>query len=270
MSKSIGILRRQAIMSHRVAVIAPTSLLDWVRSQFQLTFHLVLTKRCLEDAIYMDFYRRCRLEGDFLILDNSAAEDKTAVEGSSMMDIAEELRPDIVVAPDVIYTKTETLARTGSFLAKYKSDLDVSGIKVMAVPQGTTSEEWYNCYEAFNADSRIDWLGISMFYTPKFSKRLEALRLIAPTIQKPCHLLGLWDNPYSLLEERKFDFVHSIDTAKMIEYALEGLTPAEWIKHRHLDDDWFFGLCSKETAHRRDLMTENITAFIKLFREGKI
>jgi len=221
----------------------------------------------------MDFYRRCRLEGDFLILDNSAAEDKTAVEGSSMMGIAKELKPDLVVAPDVIYNKGETLRRTEVFLEEYKSDLDTLGTKVMAVPQGADSKEWYSCYAWFNTDSRIDWLGISMFYTPKFDERLKALKLIAPTVQKPCHLLGLWDNPYALLEERKFDFVHSTDTAKPIEFALEGLTLADWPRHRHIDDDWYFNTAGKTLGPGAlgvsELITKNVNDFVRLFKEGK-
>ncbi len=259
-------------MSRQVAVIAPTSLLDWLQSQFQLTFHLVLTKRCLEDVAYMAFYRKRRLEGDFLILDNSAAEVKAAIEGSSMMDVAKELCPSIVVAPDVIYNKNETLKRTEGFLKKYWFDLKDLDIKVMAVPQGGSSEEWYDCYQKFNSDPHIDWLGISMFYTPKFNQRLEVLKLIASTVHKPCHLLGLWDNPYDLLGERKFDFVKSVDTAKPIEFALEGLTLADWARHKHIDDDWYFNTAGKDlgpaASEVLELITKNVRDYVRLFEEG--
>ena len=80
----------------------------------------------------------------------------------------------------------------------------------------------------------------------------------------------MWDNPYDLLEERKFDFVRSMDTAKMIEFALEGLTLAEWAKHKHLDDDWYFGLSTEGTSYRHELMTKNVTDFIALFRDGGV
>ena len=252
-------------MSKRVAVISPVSLLE----KYSTDFHLVLTQYYLRNAQYREFYLRRRVLGDFIILDNGAAEIKAAVAGSSMMYIVKELKPDIVVAPDVIYDRAETVVRTAAFLEKYKSDLNTLSIKVMAVPQGVTSVEWYKSYQKFNADSRIDWLGISMFYTPKFNRRLEALELIAPTVQKPCHLLGLWDNPYDLLEERKFDFVYSIDTAKMIEFAFEGLTLAEWAKHRHIDDDWYFGLSDEGTTYKHKLITKNVNDFVRLFKEGK-
>lgn len=249
-------------MSKRVAVISPVSLLE----KYSTDFHLVLTQYYLKSKPYRDFYLKRREVGDFIILDNGAAELRTAVDGLDMVGIAEELRPDIVVAPDVIYNKKETVSKTEAFLREYGFSLRDLGVKVMAVPQGADRGAWYDCYLRFNADSRIDWLGISMFYTPTFNERLEALRLIAPTVQKPCHLLGVWDNPYDLLEERKFDFVHSIDTAKSIEFALEELTLADWAKHKHIDDDEYF--CS--THVRTPLMTQNVNNFIKLFREGLV
>ncbi len=248
-------------MNKRVAVISPVCLLE----KYSTDFHLVLTQYYLKSKEYREFYLKRRTAGDFIILDNGAAELKTAVDGSSMMDIVAELRPNLVVAPDVIYDDVQTLTLTTKFCTWYARALHSREVGIMGVPQGGSPEDWLSCYKIFNADSCIDWLGISMFYTPKFNKRLEVLKLIAPTVQKPCHLLGLWDNPYDLLEERKFDFVYSIDTAKMIEFALEGLTLAEWAKHRHLDDDWYFGLSDEGTACHRELMTKNVRDFIKLF-----
>lgn len=252
-------------MDKRVAIISPVSLLE----RYSTDFHLVLTQYYLRNAQYRDFYVRRRLAGDAVILDNGAAEIKESVDGSSMMVVVEELKPDIVVAPDVIYNKDETLRRTEAFLKEYWLDLRDLGCKVMTVPQGADSKEWYDCYAEFNVDPHIAWLGISMFYTPKLDKRLEALRLIQSTVQKPCHLLGLWDNPYDLLEERKFDFVKSVDTAKPVELALEGLTLADWAKHRHFDDDKYFGLDDWQANCCQKLITKNVNDFVRLFKQGK-
>lgn len=257
-------------MDRRVAIISPVALLE----KYSTDFHLVLTQYYLKSHQYRDFCLRRSAMGDFIVLDNGAAELKAAVEGLDMMDVVEELLPDIVVAPDIIYDRDRTIDRTEAFLKEYKYGLGILGVMVMAVPQGADSEEWYECYTLFNADSRVDWLGISMFYTPKFNKRLEVLERIAPTVRKPCHLLGLWDNPYDLLEERKFDFVHSVDTAKPLEYAIEGLALADWSGHRHIDNDWYFNVSAKSLGTRSskvlELAAKNMKDFVRLFKDGKI
>ncbi len=251
-------------MTKKVAIISPVSLLE----EFSTDFHLVLTQYYLKNAQYRNFFLKRRAAGDFIILDQGAAELKASVKGSLLIGVAKQLKPNIIVAPDVIYNKDETIDRTDAFLKEYWFDLKDLDIKVMAVPQGANSDEWYSCYQKFNSDPHIDWLGISMFYTPKFNKRLEVLKVIAPTVQKPCHLLGLWDNPYDLLEERKFDFVKSVDTAKPIEFALEGLVLADWANHKHLDDDWYFGLDGEAIAGHRQLIANNVKHFVRLFKEG--
>jgi len=246
----------------RVAIISPVSLLE----KYRTDFHLVLTQYYFKSKPYLDFYLKRRAEGDFILLDNGAAELKAAVEDFYMQEVWSDLQPDVVVAPDTVYDRGQTVTDTMNFLAQWSRELHDRGIQIMAVPQGATSEEWYNCYKVFNLDPRVDWLGVSMFYTPKFNKRLEALRLIASTVRKPCHLLGLWDDPYSLWEERKFDFVRSVDTAKPIEFALELLHLSDWAKHRHIDDDWYF-----LTSHiSTPLMTQNVTDYVRLFREGRL
>ncbi len=248
-------------MIKRVAVVSPVNLLE----KYSTDFHIVLTQYYLNSKAYRDFYLERRAAGDFIILDNGAAELKAAMDNFYIQEVWSDLQPSIVVAPDTIYNKYLTITDTMNFLAQWSEKLHDKGIRIMAVPQGTDAKEWFECYKVFNAEPRIDWLGISMFYTPKFSKRSKALELIAPTVHKPCHLLGLWNNPYDLLEDREFNFVMSIDTAKSVEFALEGLTLADWAKHRHIDDDWYFLTNHLSTS----LMTKNVDDYVRLFKEGK-
>lgn len=254
----------------RVAVICPTSL----QETYSTNCHLVLSQYYRKLKDYREFFLKRQQRGDFIILDNGAAELKTSVEGFSVIDIARELKPTVVVAPDAIYKSQLTMSMTDVFLKTNWFELDALNIKVMGVPQGENQEEWLECYNKFNNDPHIAWLGISMFYTPKFNKRLEVLKMIAPTVKKPCHLLGLWDNPFELLEERKFDFVQSVDTAKPIEFAMEGLTLEEWAKHKHIDDDWYFMTAGKadqpKSSDIHSRIVDNTGRFIRLFTEGAV
>lgn len=245
-----------------LAVISPFSMLE----KYSTNYHLVLTQYYLSSPTYRDFYVGRRIKGDFIILDNGAAELKASVDGKDMMSIVKELQPNIVVAPDVIYNKDLTTNLTSSFLGLHFSTLHSLGVMIMGVPQGGSKHEWYECYARFNEEERLDWLGISMFYTPKFSRRFEALRAIASTVQKPCHLLGLWDDPYELTIEKEFGFVQSVDTAKAVEFGLEGLKLSEWANHKHIDDDWYFGLNEVHASLRGRLVEENIRELREIVR----
>ena len=240
----------------KLAVISPISMLD----TYSTDFHLVLTQYYLSSSTYREFYISRRLKGDFIILDNGAAELKASVDKKDMMDVVRELQPHVVVAPDVIYDVTQTMHLTATFLAAHAVELHHLGVMIMAVPQGGDRVQWRVCFDDFNRDKRIDWLGISMFYTPKFNRRWEVLKSIESTISKPCHLLGLWDNPYALEDEKQFEFVKSVDTAKTVEFGLEGLQLSEWNKHKHIDDDWYFGLdkeiCRVRSKHIEDNIRE--------------
>jgi len=229
---------------------------------FQQNYHLVLIKYYLEDKNYAAFYRKCKLEGDWIILDNSAAEIKSSVGEELLLKVTKELSPDLVIAPDVIYNAPETIRRTKSFIEAYWSELYKCGTGIMVVPQGKDKTEWLKCYEIFNNLTGVQWLGISKFYTPVFGSRLSVLDAIAPTVKRSCHLLGVWDNPYSLLYEKDFSFVRGVDTAKPIEYALKRLTLSQWNEHKHMDDDWYMSWRGEKSK----LMKENIDELKELVR----
>lgn len=225
----------------QLAIITPIKMLEPIQHEFMPTYHLVLTQYYLKSDTYRAFYLKRRSFGDFLILDNGAAEVKEGLTSEDVMRVARELRPNLVVAPDNIYQKDETLDRTAIFITLYADELHKQGTGIMAVPQGANPREWRQCFLAFNRMPEISWLGISMFYAPKFNgRRFNVLSAIEAEVRKPCHLLGLWNNPQDLLAEKAFPFVKGIDTAKAIEFASEGLRLSEWKHHKHIDDDYFF------------------------------
>lgn len=253
-------------------VITPVSLLE----EFSTHHHLVLTQYYRGCKAYREFYQKRRWDGDFIIQDNGAAELKASIQISDLIAVAEDLHPNVIVAPDTIYDAEKTLKSTGEFVEQYWFQLQSLGVEIMAVPQGSTMGEWFSCYEVFNTAPHISWLGISMFYTPTFNHRADVLKRIASTVSKPCHLLGLWDNPLDLLEERQYDFVRSVDTAKAVEFGFEGLQLRDWAKHEHIDDDWYF-MYGKDmrgnfngclTDGQRQLISANVSDYVMLFENG--
>lgn len=220
----------------KLAIISPVSMLE----ECSTHYHLVLTQYYSTIPKYRDFYLRRRALGDFIILDNGAAEIKHSIDDKYLVEVARELRPNVLVAPDVIHDYNKTIERTRSFIGAYSVSMRELGISIMGVPQGETKEEWWDCYSLFNDTIGIQWLGISMFYDKMFDGRDKLLKSIEQTVTKPCHLLGIHKNPLKVADEKKFSFVRSVDSAKPVEFGLEGLTLDSWHLHKHIDDDMYF------------------------------
>ena len=242
----------------RAAVICPTSMLHWLQEEFQPRLHLVLAQVYLQDEEYADFFKARRVLGDDIILDQGAAELGAAIDEELIMKIAEDLRPTIVVAPDVIHSGFETVLRTGAFIGKYEAQLRSWDIKIMAVPQGENSAVYLSCFMLFNTSPKIDWLGISKFHPADFGNRAKLLSSLEEFVTKPCHLLGVGGLVSDLVEERKFEFVKSNDTAKAIKLALQGLTLAEGDKRKPVKD--YFGCI----LPNRELVRQNIEDYLEV------
>lgn len=215
----------------KAAIICPTSMLEWLQKEFNPHFHLVLAQVYLKDKQYAKFFQERQKAGDEILLDQGAAERGASIEADKLMAVVRDLKPTVVVAPDVIYDSIETMSRTGEFLKANLVELRSLHVKIMAAPQGEDNTIYLYCFEMFNSAKNIDWLGISKFYTPKFAGRVGLLHVIREQVKKPCHLLGVWDKVSSLAEE-KLDFINSVDTAKPIKLGLQrlSLSEAEWRK----------------------------------------
>jgi len=206
----------------KAAIICPTSMLEWVQKEFNPHFHFVLAQVYLEDRQYAKFFLERRKAGDDMILDQGAAELGASIDDVSIMVVARELKPTILVAPDVIYNSFETMMRMGIFLKAYAEELKGLGIKIMAVPQGEDNERYLDCFGLLNCAVKVDWLGISRFYHDRFNGRATLLALIKDRVKKPCHLLGAGGGVYDLKDEVGFDFVKSVDTARPVRLGLDG------------------------------------------------
>jgi len=240
----------------RAAVICPTPMLRWLQEEFQPSLHLVLAQVYLQDEEYADFFKARRAQGDDIILDQGAAELGAAIDESLIMKVVEDLRPTIVVAPDVISNSFETVLRTGAFIKRYEAQLRSWDVKIMAVPQGETTVAYLSCFMLFNTAPKIDWLGISKFYPTGFGSRAKLLAGLKEFVTKPCHLLGVEGSVRSLAEER--EFAKSVDTAKAIKLALQGLTLVEVDKRKPIKN--YFGC----TLPNRELVRQNIEEYLEV------
>lgn len=172
----------------------------------------------------------------YKILDNSAYELRRSISVDALLDLAEELRADVVVVPDVLADASETLKMTSEFYNKLTSRS--LKIKTMVVPQGRTSAEYYACLNKMRSFP-FDMIGVS-FYAPGLDPRqCEDLRfqrissIVRGYPDVKIHLLGLANSAF-LTEYRKYLNIISFDTSFPIVYGYykEIVTPTSLKKQR--------------------------------------
>jgi len=249
----------------RAALISPTEFLNEVQPYSD--YHLVLTHKVIHSHKYQDFYRERSKAGDFIILDNSALENKAKSRPLKDVVLAAVLvRPSAVILPDYLFDSDRTLDELENalrspalrFLRRVIPD-----IKLCAVIQGVDESDWLECFNILN-DSRngIDILGIPMLTTHLFGSRYEALRRISRRIKKQVHLLGFWhDVPLEEIKrEREFDFVLGVDTSKPVRLAVQGKDLSHWTE---LEKDREF-IDKKHGGVDSELLRRNCEGFVEL------
>lgn len=143
---------------------------------------------------------------NFITLDNSAAE-KSLVTEDVLIGIVKELKPDEVIAPDVLFDKQQTLTNLFSFTQKMKKEQLLLHTKIFACPQGNTREEWLDCYKQMMNNLDVATIGLSKIAVPRCwaneqhedvgikESRRECVKFLMDNhlIKKPLHLLGMGD-----------------------------------------------------------------------------
>jgi len=249
----------------RAALISPTEFLNEVQPYSD--YHLILTHKVIYDRQYCDFYAKRSKAGDYILLDNSAAEKKgRSVPLKDVVLAAVLTKPKVVFLPDYLFDSDRTLDELENalrsphirFLRRILPD-----IKFAAVVQGVDPDDWLECFHILN-DSRngIDILGIPMLTTYLFGSRSIALDHIERRVKKSCHLLGFWKGtPLSeIYKERQYDFVVGIDTSKPVKLALQGKPLRDWME---LESDRDF-IDRNHNYVNPELLRENCKDFVEV------
>lgn len=250
---------------------------------------------------YREYYRNLRITNPTrtMILDNSAYEFFVKGEKLDLAEFAKvviELRPDYYILPDKLMDQKETLDMTFSFLAIHEPEIAKAfantGKRVpmpLAVAQGETSQELFNCLLKYNAEniknvalpfhnsffkehySDID----ANIVRAEFGKLTEdhmymlgryaficASKLLLQAFNY-VHLLGS-HCPFEkrMYEEAGFDFINSIDTGYPVKCAIAGYELFnEPAKPDIIIDDF---MTTPLTDNQRALIDLNINKFKSL------
>lgn len=208
---------------------------------------------------YIDFFKNRRAYGDFITLDNGAAEGALVTQ-EFLLKLVDEIKPTEVIAPDVLYNGFETMEATTEFAAHMYDEH--SDIKIMGVPQGHNVAEWMASYLDMLQFEDISVIGLSKLSIPKaFCKvtdsnsisvnRRYVVRLLNELglLTKPIHLLGMRNitefNAYKGIKN-----IRSTDSCWTILAAMKGIefdwsktfddvndTPEDYFNHKLTDSE---------------------------------
>jgi hypothetical protein len=257
----------------KVGLIPPIAHLD----QFgKGEFHLLLS-HLLTDRRYVKHYQEQRRKGAYIVLDNSAHENKKGENAKILREQACDINAQEVVVPDVLFSSFGTVRAAVSALECWYEKKDTSMLRLnptlMYVPQGTERGDWVSCmdelimlhtYMSKKHNIRRDFtLGISKDYETWNGGLLRLIdesilprrMQIAKTGSKMhVHLLGWGRDLWKLGEiAKKHSWIRSTDSAKPFVYALHNtyLEPENEYPYPGRPADYFIAeFASRPALHR--------------------
>lgn len=205
----------------QVASIVPMPYLHLVKDK---PYHLCLAHLALRFPGYRDFHIREVKKGNYVILDNGAAEGET-VKIEELMRLAVSMEVSELILPDYLGDYHRTLDESYRALHYVRSREDYKG-KVMVVPQADTFEKWLSAAIEM-LEWSVDTIGIPKFLTYSFGPcaRLLALARLKYRLDiKEVHLLGCAYDPreVGIIHELAPVQIRGVDSSLPYIYAREG------------------------------------------------
>lgn len=234
----------------------------------------------LQNEDYKNFFLSVRkiFPSAWITLDNSSAEHSLVTE-EALLSVVEELQPNEVISPDVLFNKDQTLANLNSFVEKMK---EFPNTEIFACPQGENKQAWVDCYKEMLGNKSVSTIGLSKIAVPFAFQGLDNDKGIAESrqeavqylfdnnlIRKPLHFLGMGD-PREYTYYRKFNkeirkFFRSSDSCYTILSAVQGVDFFNGDFKRIPTYEDFYN--HELTEQERTLAISNV-AFLKQYNKG--
>lgn len=184
-----------------------------ILNMMTFSYHLVLAQYVRSDPKYVDFYKERHERGDFIMIDNGAAED-VRLSVHELVAAAKDVGADEIVLPDVLGDKNATLEQTLHDITR-----NAVPTRMRAVcPQGESIGEWIECLQIIK-----DSMEFATICVPKHLERFEGgRRKVLEWLTEHyyhdrynIHLLGVWGDPFTEMMKLKpfVSIVRGIDTA---------------------------------------------------------
>ncbi len=197
-----------------------------------------LAHHYVQDSEYRQYFldlRKNKPEA-WITMDNGAAEHSLVTE-EILFDIVKELKPNEVIAPDVLFNRDQTLMNLQSFKIKMMALKLIEHTKIFGCPQGLNKEEWLTCYYKMAVDPLVSTIGLSKIAVPKCWNDATGDTMIAKSrnecvqhlwekgwLIKPLHLLGMGEHDeFEYYLTNKIPHIRSSDSCYTILAAINGI-----------------------------------------------
>ena len=218
----------------------------------------------LSDPVYREWFSS-QARKEYLILDNSAYELGAGLTGDKIVEGYNLIKPEYVVAPDVVKDTYTTIENFKEFKEKYGSKVG----KIGGVVQGKTWNEFVNCLNFMfeNADLVMIPAGIFKQGLDRVTTIYRAKAAGYWREDKPVHLLGCKElQEYHFYDSTILPNIISTDTSSPVQYAIEtGLYPEnilDYAKPKNMVD-----YNHKTKNPEIESIISNIKSFKNFFKE---
>ncbi len=231
----------------KMIYIPPFAMLNQMTGYRQLMLpHLIWNEE------YCKHFRKTRNLGQYIILDNGAAEGQE-VAWSRLIDVANEYRVDELVLPDTLGNPIDTLSKGKDFIKDLGGQIPAR-TKLGFVLHGNNARDAIETYERLKRDSAAFFKRLEVLYIPRIlvtpenpKARIEVADYIlrSETLPRRIHFLGA--SPHRIdegkwLREGLVRAVRSMDTSAPFVYALRHSYVNDGKKYLRDQDTYFSSL----------------------------
>jgi hypothetical protein len=201
--------------------------------------YFALAHHYLQNTNYREHFLQLRKKTPrvWITLDNGSAEHSLVTE-QALLDIVKELKPDEVIAPDVLFDKSQTLENLNKFIIKMIDSDSIKHTNIFGCPQGKTKEEWLECYIRMLENPLVSVIGLSKIAVPRCWNNAVGDKDIAKSrnecvkelkdlnlLKKPLHLLGMGEhNEFDYYLENEISNIRSSDSCYTVLAAINGIS----------------------------------------------
>ncbi len=170
------------------SILAPIPLLEAYCTL--TTYHICYAKWILESEPYRAFFLERKTRGHSVILDGPIQSPREAYSVGNLLEAAEILKPDLVVAPDWELNGGRTSDRILEFCSLYKSRLSSLNIGILGMLHGASPEIALTCLSRIQKS--VVAIGLPRSLETVIS-RADFLRQIPKEF--PIHIFGIHSSP---------------------------------------------------------------------------
>lgn len=173
-----------------------------------------------------DYYPARSNKNCYVIMDNSLIELGGAVDVETVYNAAKQCGADEFILPDVFQDADATIKEVTKSIGWLYTNNHIHEIKLMAVCQGATIDDFIRCFRTLEQIPEIHCIGIpkvAATLMPGGRPALEPLWVGSP---KAIHLLGCWTNLGEFTRYQRPALIRSCDTCIPALLSTKGIRSA--------------------------------------------